>query len=61
MDWRILVNFIRQSMLKLKTYSGFLDLFRRYHFDRIVGILVSALASNMVDRGFEPRLGQTKD
>jgi hypothetical protein len=27
MGWRILVNFIRQSMLKLKTHSGFHDLF----------------------------------
>ena len=27
MDWRILVNFIRQSMLKLPTHSGFHDLF----------------------------------
>jgi FMN phosphatase YigB (HAD superfamily) len=29
MDWRILVfSNIRQSMLKLKTHSGFHDLFR---------------------------------
>ena len=27
MGWRILVNFIRQPMLKLKTRSGFHDLF----------------------------------
>jgi hypothetical protein len=26
MGWRILVNVIRQSMLKLKTHSGFQDL-----------------------------------
>ena len=32
MGWRILVNFIRQSMLKLKTHSGFHDLFlNHYH------------------------------
>ena len=30
MGWRILVNFIRQSMLKLKTHSGFHDLFFNY-------------------------------
>ena len=30
MDWRILVNFIRQSMLKLKSHSGFHDLFLNY-------------------------------
>ena len=27
MGWRILVNFIRQPMLKLPTHSGFHDLF----------------------------------
>jgi len=27
MGWRILVNFIRQPMLKLKAHSGFHDLF----------------------------------
>ena len=27
----------------------------------IGGIIVSVLASSVVDRGFEPRLGQTKD
>jgi hypothetical protein len=27
MGWRILVNFIRQPVLKLKTHSGFHDLF----------------------------------
>ena len=30
-------------------------------FNRIGGIMVSVLASSAVDRGFEPRLGQTKD
>jgi hypothetical protein len=29
-DWRILVNFIGQSMLKLPTHSGFHDLFLKY-------------------------------
>jgi hypothetical protein len=28
---------------------------------RIGGIMVSVLASNAVDRGFQPRSGQTKD
>jgi hypothetical protein len=28
---------------------------------RIVGVIVSVLASRAEDRGFEPRLGQTKD
>ena len=28
---------------------------------RIGGVMVSVLASNAIDRGFEPRSGQTKD
>ena len=30
-------------------------------YNCIGGVMVSVLASNAVDRGFEPRLGQTKD
>jgi hypothetical protein len=30
MEWRILVNFIRRSMSKLPTHSGFHDLFLKY-------------------------------
>ena len=30
MGWQILVNFIRQSMLKLKTHSDFHDLFLKH-------------------------------
>jgi hypothetical protein len=30
MGWRILVNFIRQPLLKLPTHSGFHDLFLKY-------------------------------
>ena len=30
-------------------------------FNRIVGVMVSVLASSGVDRWFEPRSGQTKD
>ena len=29
--------------------------------NRIGGVMVSVLASSVVDRGFEPRSGQTKD
>ena len=29
--------------------------------NRICGVMVSMLASTTVDRGFEPRSGQTKD
>ena len=31
------------------------------YLNRIGGVMVSVLASSVVDRGFEPRLGQTKD
>ena len=36
MGWRILVNFIpiRHPMLKLKTHSGFHDLFLKYKYVR---------------------------
>ena len=34
--------------------------YRRMEFNRIGGVMVSVLASSAVDRGFEPRLGQTK-
>ena len=30
-------------------------------FHRIGGVMVNVLASSAVDRGFEPRSGQTKD
>jgi hypothetical protein len=29
--------------------------------NRIAGVMISVLASIVVDHGFEPRLGQTKD
>ena len=32
-----------------------------FNINRIGGVMVSMLASSMVDRGFEPRSGQTKD
>ena len=31
------------------------------YMNRIGGVIVSVLASSAVDRGFEPRSGQTKD
>jgi hypothetical protein len=38
MGWRILVNFIRHPMLKLKTHSGFHDLFLKRILCIIVGV-----------------------
>jgi hypothetical protein len=34
--WRILVNVIRKSMLKLTTNFGFHDLFLKYHTNYII-------------------------
>ena len=34
---------------------------RPYYEDSIGGVMVSVLASSAVDRGFDPRYGQTKD
>jgi hypothetical protein len=33
----------------------------QYHNNLISGVMVSVLVSNVVERGFEPRPGQTKD
>ena len=33
----------------------------KIYFNHIGGVMVSVLASSAVDRGFEPRSGQTKD
>ena len=38
MDWRILVNFIRRSMSKLPTHSGFHDLFLKYTTSLVFGL-----------------------
>jgi hypothetical protein len=38
-----------------------LELYSISYQDRICGVMVSVLASIEVDRGFEPRSGQTKD
>ena len=31
------------------------------HINRMGGVMISMLVSSVVDRGFEPRSGQTKD
>jgi len=38
MGWRIFVNFICQPMLKLKTHSGFHDLFLKYTEEHLIEI-----------------------
>jgi hypothetical protein len=47
--------FLLHSTLPLKS-NGFSLI-----TNRIGGVMVSVLASSVVDRGFEPRSGQTKD
>ena len=42
-------------------FTPFVLLAPKYFFNRIDGVIVSVLASNVVDRGLEPQLGQTKD
>ena len=48
MGWWILVNFIRQPMLKLKTHSGFHDLFLIY--------TLRAAAHCLLQRGVSPNI-----
>ena len=42
----------------------YIILIQRFHeldINRIHGVMVSVLASSVIDRGFEPRSGQTKN
>ena len=48
--------YIIAKSINLQTYRIFL-----HKHNRIGGVMVSVIASSMVDRGFEPRSGQTKD
>jgi hypothetical protein len=43
------------------TYTGIFISFLFIQQNRIGGVMVSVLTSSVVDRGFEPRSGQTKD
>ena len=43
------------------TYTGIFISFLFSQQNPIGGVMVSVLASSVVDRGFEPRSGQTKD
>jgi hypothetical protein len=44
----------QQTIIRYSPEPGWIN-------NRIGGVMVSLLASNAVDRGFEPRPGQTKD
>ena len=41
--------------------GGFPATYAIHAYNHIGGIIVSVLASSAIDRGFEPRSGQTKD
>jgi hypothetical protein len=51
----------RWSRHPSNTYTGIFISFLFIQQNRIGGVMVSMLASSVVDRGFEPRSGQTKD
>jgi hypothetical protein len=48
------------NLINIPSYIWSLIFLLRWK-NRIAGVMVSVLASSVVDRGFEPRLGQTKD
>ena len=57
---------IRGFLFKLMTLDSFVVVIHSrciYNFlcNRLGGVMVRRLASSVVDRGFEPRSGQTKD
>ena len=46
----------------MELHEGWREFYTSYFIQsRISGVMVSVLASSDVDRGFEPRSGQTKD
>ena len=47
--------------IKTKLLEVILSSLQNQISDRIGGVVVSVVASSAVDRGFEPRSGQTKD
>ena len=47
--------------IKTKLLEDILSSLQNQIYDRIGGVVVSVVASSAVDRGFEPRSGQTKD
>ena len=51
----------RWSRHPSNTYTGIFISFLFIQQNRIGGVMISVLASSVVDRGFEPRSGQTKD
>ena len=59
--------FTRNTSLLHKTFTALIlymlsfVLFIRSWLNRMGGVIVTVLASNLVDRGFEPGSGQTKD
>ena len=59
-DWclrKMVINIDLLTYLYIFTFSLYTNIWENH----IGGVMVSVLASNAVDRGFEPRSGQTKD
>jgi hypothetical protein len=52
---------VKGSICYLMTRLIFLDILCQYLRNHLGSVMVSVLASSSVDRGFDPRLGLTKD
>ena len=52
---------MRNNLNVLPTIVATVDIYILVVLNRIGGVMISVLASSAVDRGFEPRSGQTKD
>ena len=55
------VHAITSNSIKIISCKTFNKLYYITLVNRIDGVMVSVLASSVVDRGFEPQSGQTKD
>ena len=57
-DYYLIIN---NGLLQFNLWYYFMFLIYSLINNRIGGVMISVLASSAVDRGFEPRSGQTKD
>ena len=57
----VFLLFLSVYQLILIITHSFIPSYLFHQSNRIGGVMVSVLASSAVDRGFEPRSGQTKD
>jgi hypothetical protein len=62
LTWEVIVRFVDISGIVYHHCLNFLLMILPSKFNNRIGsVMVSVLASSVVDRGFEPRSGQTKD